>query len=285
MVRAWPWVAASSMSLLLLGCPGLLKKKAPDAGPDAGPPAAAPDAMAMVDAGAPTPTAANASEISRYPDETPIANVPATLHWSVTDARTQASRVQGAIVAALKSGTAVQKVAERQGFFLVVFADPRDASRNEEGWVAEAAFEPEPPHKRVAVKCTGAQVAVLMQMGEECVTECANDATCPSGEACSGAAPLTMNGAPGAIVSFCRQGKPILGADAGAAPHVDAGAPAKPARPLDVKAGADGKCASGYARCAAICRLTCKTDADCGLSTAHCQGGFCLGPGAQPCGH
>lgn len=279
MVRAWPWVAASSMLWLLLGCPGLNKKGA-NAGPDA-----EVDAMAMADAGA-TVTVANESEITRYPDETPIANVAATLHWSVTDARTQASRVQGAIVAALKSGTAVQKVAERQGFFLIVFADPHDPSRNEEGWVAEAAFQPEPPHKRVAVKCTGGQVAVLLQMGEErCVTECTNDTACPSGEACSGAAPLTKEGAPGAIVAFCRQTKPSAGADAGAEPHVDAGAPSKPGKPLDIKPGPDGTCATGYAKCAAICRMTCKADTDCALATAHCQGGFCLGPGAQPCGH
>jgi hypothetical protein len=280
MVRAWPCVAASSMSLLLLGCP-VLKKKTADAGPGPGPDAEA-DAMAMVDAGT-TLTVANESEVTRYPDETPIANIPATLRWSVTDARTQASRVQGAIVAALKAGTAVKKIAERQGFFLVVFADPRDARRNEEGWVAEAAFAPEPPHKRVAVKCAAGQVAVLLQMGEErCVTECANDTSCPSGESCSGAGPVAQDGAPGAMVTFCRQSKPSSGADAGPEPHADAGAPS--ARPLDVKPGPDGKCAAGYAKCAAICRMTCKADADCGLATARCQGGFCLGPGAQPCG-
>jgi hypothetical protein len=73
-----------------------------------------------------------------------------------------------------------------------------------------------------------------------------------------------------------------------AGPVLDAGVPDAnkgPTRPLDEKKNANGTCNAGYASCGAMCRLTCKADGDCGLATAHCTGGFCLGPGAQPCAH
>jgi hypothetical protein len=72
--------------------------------------------------------------------------------------------------------------------------------------------------------------------------------------------------------------------DAGAKPSVDAGTKPGPLRILDIHKSADGSCASGYAPCSALCRATCKTVSDCGpLPLVTCTGGFCLGPGAQPC--
>jgi hypothetical protein len=73
-------------------------------------------------------------------------------------------------------------------------------------------------------------------------------------------------------------GAPHVGADAGTKPAPAPG----PAKPLDVKK-VNNACPAGYAVCGAECRLTCKADADCGLATAKCTGGFCLGPGAVPC--
>jgi len=77
--------------------------------------------------------------------------------------------------------------------------------------------------------------------------------------------------------------------------HVDGGttpvstdggsAPACKPQPLDLKKNANGTCNAGYAVCGAMCRMSCKADADCCLATAHCTGGYCLGPGATPCGH
>jgi hypothetical protein len=265
------------MAFVLLGCP-LKKPGASDGGADAAPPS---DAQAMAETGGQATAIANASDVTRYPDETPIGNVPATIRWSVADARRQAGST-GTLVAALKAGTEVEKIAEYKGFFLITFSDPSDASRREEGWIGEAVFSAEPPHKHMPVKCTAPQVAVLLQMGqEECATQCTSDAACASGQTCSGAAPLSNNGVPGAIVTFCRAtGKPPTPAPAAA----DAGVPPKPSKPLDVKQEA-GKCPAGYSVCGIACRLTCKADADCGLATAHCQGGFCLGPGAVPCAH
>jgi len=78
-------------------------------------------------------------------------------------------------------------------------------------------------------------------------------------------------------------GGEIAVVDAGA--HVvDAGTKPLPLRILDIHKSPDGSCASGYAPCSALCRATCKTVSDCGsLPMVKCTGGFCLGPGAQPC--
>ena len=68
-------------------------------------------------------------------------------------------------------------------------------------------------------------------------------------------------------------------------PHVvDAGAkPASgPAKPFDVHK-TNGTCPPGYGSCSAVCRLTCRTEADCGDPGALCSAGFCLGPRAVPC--
>jgi hypothetical protein len=77
--------------------------------------------------------------------------------------------------------------------------------------------------------------------------------------------------------------------DAGPAPHAVADAGGKPqvptpgpAKPLDVHK-TNGACPAGYASCAAVCRLTCKSDAECEDPAAHCSAGFCLGPRAVPC--
>lgn len=68
-------------------------------------------------------------------------------------------------------------------------------------------------------------------------------------------------------------------ADAGSKPPSP---PPGPAKPLDVHK-TNGACPPGYASCAAVCRLTCKAESECGIATAKCTGGFCVGPGAVPC--
>ena len=55
-----------------------------------------------------------------------------------------------------------------------------------------------------------------------------------------------------------------------------------PAKPLDTRQ-TNGACPPGYNKCGAACRLACKADGDCGLATAHCAAGFCMGPGAAAC--
>lgn len=88
----------------------------------------------------------------------------------------------------------------------------------------------------------------------------------------------------GGAVVVVDGGTPIVVVDAGPAPSTTDGG-AAPAKHLDVKKNPDGSCPGGYKTCGAMCRLGCSADADCGLATAHCTGGYCMGPGAQPCAH
>ncbi len=163
----------------------------------------------------------------------------------------------GAVAAAVEAGAAAPLVAN-------------------EASVAPIATRPEPARKRAPLHCTGGQVAILVQAGEEtCVTTCVKDAACSKGEVCNGSGVLSNNGAPGAETKFC---EPRAGvADAGGT------TPAVPAaKPLDWKPE-KGQCPAGYGTCGAMCRLQCTKDADCGGAGAHCQGGFCIAPGKLPC--
>jgi hypothetical protein len=138
---------------------------------------------------------------------------------------------------------------------------------------ARHAVAPEPTHKKGPLHCTAGQVAILLQPGEEtCVTACVRDAMCPHGEVCAGSGVLSSNGVAGAATKFC---EPQAGAP-------DAGGAAAPSKPLDWKPE-KGQCPAGYGTCGAMCRLECTKDADCGGGGAHCQGGFCIGPGKLPC--
>jgi hypothetical protein len=147
---------------------------------------------------------------------------------------------------------------------------------------------PEPARKPAGARCPGAEVAIVLQPGEEaCVIECKGHAGCPAGWACDGDGLLATNGRPGNPIQFCRIASRVKAADAGplltALPAlVDAGGSGPPARRLDVKQ-VNGQCPGGYRTCGALCRMTCGKNSDCGLATASCQGGFCLGPGVQPC--
>jgi len=145
----------------------------------------------------------------------------------------------------------------------------------------------EPVHKKVASRCGGGEVSLLLRPGEEtCVIACTSTANCPAGWACDGEGSLSNAGRPGAAVRFCRiASRPKVG-DAGAVPPApaapkDAGPPG-PVKKLDVKL-VGGQCPAGYRACGAGCRLTCTKDADCEFATAHCLSGYCLGPGATPC--
>ena len=118
-----------------------------------------------------------------------------------------------------KPGTAAVRIADHEGYDLVVFADPSDATKQLEGWVAQGDFG-----------AVAHNVVVVVP---------------------------TDGGTP----------------------------PKQRTTPLDIKKPASGTCPGGYGSCGAMCRATCKVDADCELSTAHCSAGFCLGPGAVPCAH
>jgi hypothetical protein len=203
------------------------------------------------------PIADNDADITRYPDEKAVDHVLGVTRLAASNARTQAGASLGSVVAALPQGTSVDKVAVRRGWFLVVFIDPKDpgAGRRLLGWLDPTDFVP-PTGKLPAVHCEMPKVPVVVAGKWTCAVPAPT-------------APPTGPTVPPTVPTV-----PSL-PEAGPAP--------KPSRPLDVKQQG-GACPGGYARCSALCRLQCGKDADCGLATAHCQAGFCLGPGAQPCG-
>jgi hypothetical protein len=224
--QTWGWVAVAAMASALVACP-LKKPGASDGGEDgsaeASAVAAAPEARPA--------DAINASEMTRYPDEKPVDHAPLTAEAG-GNMRTQAGP-GGDLVMVLKRGTEVEKVAEHGNYYLVVADDAKDPSKKLMGWIAQAAFNGDGPHRAPA------------EVGD------------------------------GGVHHVDAGTKPVV---------VDAGTKPGPLRVLDIHKSADGSCAAGYAPCSALCRATCKTVSDCGpLPLVTCTGGFCLGPGAQPC--
>jgi hypothetical protein len=217
MKRAWGCIAVAATASALMACSLLKRPGAVDGGEDA----PSESASAAVESGA--VEAVNQSEMTRYPDEKPVDHAPLTAE-SGGMMRTQAGS-GGDLVINLKKGTEVQKIAEHQGYYLVLADDPKDSTHKLMGWIAESAF----------------------------------------------------SGGP-------RRAEPEPRGDGGMGPHVDAGTkpPPGPVKPLDVHK-TNGACPPGYAACAAVCRMTCKSEGDCEISSAHCSGGFCIGPGAAPC--
>jgi hypothetical protein len=246
MMRAWEWVAMAAMGSTLIACPPFLKKSG---GADAGEDAVAPAASASAEPQGLNVNAANASEMARYPDEKPVDHAPVTAEAD-GHMRTQAGP-GGDLVIVLKKGTEVEKLAEHGGYYLVVADDPKDPTRKLMGWISAASFGAAGPGTPVAPGVAPVAPVVRTDAGA------AKDA---------GAAPAVVKDA-GAVVPT-----PTAVPDAGA----------KPGKPLDVKK-VSGACPAGYAPCSAVCRLTCKTEGDCGVATAHCVDGYCIGPGASPC--
>lgn len=120
--------------MLLAGCPK--KGGDADAAAEGG---ADPDATAATPPPTPaaTPDAKNKSDVARFEAETKIeddAQKPAV--WA--NART--SPKGGNLVASLKPGTDVTKIAEHQDCFLVTFADPKDANVTLMGWIEKSSF-------------------------------------------------------------------------------------------------------------------------------------------------
>jgi hypothetical protein len=135
--------------LLLAACP-LKKKEGDDAAATAAEAsvaattdeAAAPaPATATDEASAPAPaiapSAKNAGEVARFASETKIENQAAKVAAFAT---AHTSPRTGGVVASLKAGTDVVKIAEYNNAFLVTFADPKDASATLMGWVNKEAF-------------------------------------------------------------------------------------------------------------------------------------------------
>lgn len=223
-------------SAALLGCPFKKGGDADAAADAASAPEAEAPAAAVVDA-APTPAlvhAKNSADVARFPGETPVSDDDLKLA-STGSART--SPKTGTVVATLKPGTDVQKIAEYQSSILVAFVDPNDASSTLMGWIAKESFSaPAVSTKRDAgasdaaapvadagkaadaghadagkvadaggadakkLTCATGQVAVVLSKDPVCRKKCTKDADCKGGSAGSCANATT---AAGGIARVC----------------------------------------------------------------------------------
>jgi hypothetical protein len=133
-------IPATLLLVFVAGC-GLLGKKGDDAGVDMS--TAIDAAAAATPAGA--PIGKNAAAVARFATEAAV-DEPKMIGQTATP-RTQPSG--GAVVATLKTGTIVTRIATNAGHSLIVFPDPNVPADNLMGWVTDAAFSaavvPRPP--------------------------------------------------------------------------------------------------------------------------------------------
>jgi hypothetical protein len=275
--RVWSWVIAPSAACALLACRPF-SMQVGDGGAGAYEDASSAGGGGVAVGGG--FIADNDADITRYADEKAVEHVLGVTRLAASHARTQAGPGVGTVVADLAPGTSVDEIAVRRGWFLVVFIDPKEPGQGRRllGWLDSADFVA-PTGRRPAVHCELPRVAVLHSGAQTCELVCSG--ACPAGHVCAGAGQLVSDGGAGAAVTYCIAAPspaPSL------APLPEPGPAPRPARALDVKQQ-NGACPGGYGKCGAVCRLACRVSTDCGLATAQCQGGFCLGPGAQPCAH
>lgn len=186
--------------VLLFGCP---KKTDPAA--DAGDEAAV---TAVVEAGPAAPVAKNAADIARFGTDTPIANEAGKLLAFSTTVHT--SPRGGNVVATLKAGTDVTKIASHADTFLVTFADPKDANSVLMGWIGKEGFSPTIIIRdagvldatTVQLVCAPGTVAVFLGGANICKKKCNADKDCPN--AVAGSCVLgALGGAGGKAVHVC----------------------------------------------------------------------------------
>lgn len=192
--------AIVTLLALAAGCNLLKKNDAADAGADAAAIAEADAAATPVETPAAAPAADNENDIARFPDETRVENVAATLAraYSVREVP-----VSGKVVASLAKGAAVTQISQRGAYYLVTFADPKDG-KTKMGWLHGDAFS------AVAVVDAGAK-ALTCAAGEIalfadtpfCGKVCATDAECGANMACKGSANKLVNGKAGDAVTVC----------------------------------------------------------------------------------
>ncbi len=201
-------VALLPAVLLLAACP----KKSAVVDDAAVEDAAAEAAAALVtppvmEAGTAEPAAKNAADVARFPGETRVADDDATLADALTAART-APKV-GSVVAQLKAGSEVMKIAEYQDSVLIAFADPKDEKATLMGWVPKGGFVADSTGRdggtkdgglrdggakdggaadaaapavdagaKPAAKCGAGEEQVVLAAGPVCKKKCSKDADC-----------------------------------------------------------------------------------------------------------
>jgi hypothetical protein len=135
----------------------------------------------------PISAATNAATVTRYDDESPMKPMKSKL-VPMTTARTTPLGKQA--VAIMETGCDATAVAKKGDYFLAVFPDPKDSSKQLAGWiykdgldiVGAAAKVPGPP---TTFTCKAGDVHVLND--GLCAKICAHDADCASvGGVCDG---------------------------------------------------------------------------------------------------
>jgi len=204
--RAIHLVTLATLTLGIGACDMLKKMKGgadADAEADAAtavadPVDAAPAAPAPVATG---PVASNEDDVARFPDETKLESVAATVQRYV-DVREVPQN--GKVVSSLNKGAAVAQVAQRKEYFLVVFDNPKDTSKKMMGWVHSSVFSAVVADAGVKVLTCAAGETPLVSDGSFCGKVCEKDADCAAGQACKGSAnKLLAGGKAGDAVTVC----------------------------------------------------------------------------------
>lgn len=212
------------------------------------------------------PLARNELRVKRYEDEVPTS--PAAALVVASPAPVLTAFPKGDEVARLRAGHAATRIAERNGFYLVTFADPTEASRTLLGWIARFAFEPLDAGASAGTKlvdapwCSGQKVLALQPGAKpRCGYVCYRDFECTDGATCEAAADLPKLGKVPTEFEYTTVCTPPPGAapskprDAGGVPSL-VGAPFNP----------DGRCPKGFAaarQLGAICFMTCQSKVNC----------------------
>ena len=254
-MRGLSILACGAIILSLTACP---KKNADDPNDGGGDGAA----TAQVDAG---PETTNEAAVTRYPDEAPIDHTAATVKVAKTNVLKAVPK--GDVIATLKKGDDVAQVSEHNGYYRVVFPDPKDPTKKLGGWVVKFAFDDPPVAVKAPLpKCTGEGTTLVSDKSKpivpRCTIFCTEDTDCPSGK-CDSALILDSKGNPAVVngdthfMSVCSAGKAAAPKDAGAAK------PVAVARAVPKCTGENALYAMDPFSGPILCAPSCNADKDC----------------------
>ncbi len=191
-----------------------------------------------------------------------------TLKAPSTDVRKSVPK--GDVVASLKAGAAVSLLAEHNGWHLVTFDDPKDASRRLEGWIPKLALQTPKPQKpaKVVPKCQDSEMlSINMADGiPKCREHCGEDSDCQKGEGCEGleAADEKGNRIPYKGVMVCAAHVAVAPVDV-APKAADAKLPTPTATTISIPNPKHLPCPSGFRDTGefATCQRICDDDRPC----------------------
>jgi hypothetical protein len=297
-------ISVLSLVLVTVSACSFLKKGGGDDGGAEGGMAAADEAGAATTPPPAAGAAANEQDIARFPDETKMNDVAATVKrpYNVRDAPPA-----GAIVAGVNPGQGVTQMASRGNYVLIAFDDAKQGKKLM-GWVHKDAFTPQAPDAGIAdPKCTAPEVALVSDNTGFCGKPCAQDSECSPDkagqpQACHGSAAKWDKGkASTDTIKVCtvfhphdagapaKDGGSIMQQrDGGGLTAADAGAGGLPLQTAMIAPPTDGKCPENahlvkkdkqcHMRCPvnAICKDPAKYCGKCdGVSVCNAERGFC----------